>query len=81
MYLDNILIYTKDQGWGYIKVVQLVLDFLKKNSLFANLKKCRFHKNKVQFLGYVILIQGIRIEDKKIEAVKNWPELKSVRDL
>ena len=55
VYLDDILIYTKDQGQDYLEAVRWVLDFLRKNCLFANLKKCRFYKDKVQFLGYVIL--------------------------
>ena len=36
----------------------------------ANLKKCRFHENEVQFLSFVISAQDIKIE-KKIEAIKN----------
>ena len=35
----------------------------------------------MQFLGYVVLSQGTRMEDKKIKAVKNWPEPKSERDI
>ena len=78
MYLDDILIYTQDQNRGYMEAVQSILDLLRKNSLFANLKKCRFYKDEIQFLRYVILSQDIRIEDKRIEVVKNWPELKSI---
>ena len=58
-----------------------MLDFLRKNGLFANLKKCWFHKDEMQFLGYVVSSQGIRMEDERIEAVRNWPEPKSVRDI
>ena len=79
VYLDNILIYTEDQRWSHKEAVQWVLDILKKNGLFANLKKCWFHKDEVQFLGYVVLSQGIRMEDKKIKAVSNWPESKSIQ--
>ena len=81
VYLDDILIYIKNQGQGHINVVQWVLDFLRKNGLFANLKKCWFHKDKVCFLSYVISAQEVRIEDKQIEAVKNWLKSKSVRDI
>ena len=42
-----------------MKVVQWVLDILRKNGLFANLKKCQFHKNEVQFLDYIVLSLGI----------------------
>ena len=39
IYLDNIFIYTEDQGRGYMEAVRWVLDLLRKNGLFANLKK------------------------------------------
>ena len=81
VYLDDILIYTEDQGQDHVEAVRWVLDLLRKNGLFANLKKCRFHKDEVRFLGYVVSSQGIRMEDERIEAVKNWPEPKSVRDI
>ena len=81
VYLDDILIYTENQGQGHIEVVRWVLDLLRKNGLFANLKKCWFYKDKIQFLGYVVSSQGIRIKDERIKAIKNWPEPKSVRDI
>ena len=81
VYMDDIFIYTENQNWGHVKAVQWVMDFPRKNGLFANLKKCRFHKNEVRFLGYVVSSQGNRIEDEKIKVVKNWPKLKSVQDI
>ena len=81
VYLDDILVYTEDQDQGHVKAVRWVLDILRKNSLFANLKKCWFHKDEVWFLEYVISSQGIRMEDKRIKTVKIWPELKLVRDI
>ena len=64
VYLDDILIYTKDDGDGYVVAVQWVLEQLKKFLLYANLKKCQFHQDEVWFLGYVVSSKGIRIEDK-----------------
>ena len=43
VYLDDILISTENEGQGHVEAVQWVLDFLRKNGLFANLKQCRFH--------------------------------------
>ena len=43
VYLDDILIYTKDPGQPYVEVVCWVLDQFWKYSLFANLKKFCFH--------------------------------------
>ena len=47
VYLDDIFIYTKDQGGGHVEAVRWILDILRKNDLFVNLKKCWFHKNEV----------------------------------
>ena len=47
VYLDDILIYTENQGRGHVEAVRWVLNILRKNSLFANLKKCWFHKDEV----------------------------------
>ena len=55
VYLDDIFIYTKNPGQGHIEAVRLVLDILRRHRLFANLKKCQFYKDKVCFLGYVVL--------------------------
>ena len=42
-YLDNLLIYTDDDGCGHVAAVRWVLEQLRKFSLFVNLKKCQFH--------------------------------------
>ena len=57
------------------------LEQLRKFSLYTNLKKYRFHQDKVRFLGYVVFSKDIRIEDERIEVVKRWPEPQSVRDI
>ena len=43
VYLDDILIYTKDPGQLYMDAVRWVLEKLRKHGLFTNLKKCRFY--------------------------------------
>ena len=81
VYLDDILINTEDPGQAHVDAVWWVPNELRKNGFFANFKKCRFHKDKVRFLGYVISAQRVRIKEKRIDAVKNWPELKSINDI
>ena len=81
VYLDNILIYTKDLGQPHIKTVYWFLDQFWKYSLFANLKKCCFHQDEICFLGYVVSSKGISIEVKRIEVIWEWPEPKSIQDM
>ena len=81
LYLDDILIYTEDAGQAYVNAVCWVLEELRKHSLFANLKKCRFYKDEVRFQRYIVSAQGVQIEDKRIEAVRNWPKPKLIKDI
>ena len=81
VYLDDILIYTKDLGQPHIEAVRWVLDQLQKYSLLANLTKCHFHQDEVHFLEYIISSKRINMEVEQIEMVKKWPEPKSVQDI
>ena len=81
VHLDDILIYIIDACQGHVKAVWWVLGELQKHGLFANIKKCRFHQKEVRFLSYIVYCQEIRMEEKKIDAVKAWPEPKLVQDI
>ena len=47
VYLDDILIYTDDDGDGYIAAIWWVMKQLRKYLLYANLKKCQFYQEEV----------------------------------
>ncbi len=81
VYLDDILIHTENEGEEHVQAVRWVLDQLRKHLLYANLKKCRFHKDEVRFLGYIVSHQGIQMEEEQIKAVRDWPKPQSVRDI
>ena len=72
VYLNDIIIYTDDDGNGYIIAVRWVLKQLKKFLLYTNLKKCRFYQEEVWFLDYVLSSKDICMEDERILAVKQW---------
>nr|GEY44430.1 hypothetical protein [Tanacetum cinerariifolium] len=48
----------------------LVLEFLKKEKLYAKFSKCEFWLREVQFLGHVINSDGIHVDPSKIEIAK-----------
>ena len=60
MYLDNILIYTKEVKKHKSYVLQ-VLKALHCYGLFVKLKKCAFSKDFVEYLGFIIFKQGLSI--------------------
>ncbi|GJX93139.1 putative reverse transcriptase domain-containing protein [Tanacetum coccineum] len=52
--------------------LRLVLELHKKEKLYAKFSKCKFWLQEVQFLRHVINGDGIHVDPRKIEAVKNW---------
>ena len=71
VYLDDILIYANDKK-EHVHLVREVLKRLKDNCLFAKLPKCEFHKEEIDFLGYRISSQGVRMDPGKVQAVVDW---------
>jgi hypothetical protein len=61
MYLDNILIFLENKE-DYIKHVKIVLGRLREHKLYAKPSKCSFYKTEVNFLGYVVTQDRVKIE-------------------
>jgi len=57
------------------------LGILKEKKLYSKLSKCEFWMKEVQFLGHVILAQGITVEPSKVEVVLLWERPKSVTNI
>ena len=53
VYFDDILIYSKNIN-DHVVYLKSVLDVLRKEKLFANLKKCTFCTEKLVFLRFVM---------------------------
>ena len=49
-----------------------VLDCIAKADLRLKPEKCEWHKEEVEFLGYVVGRYGVKMSDKKIQVVKDW---------
>nr|GEV89458.1 putative reverse transcriptase domain-containing protein [Tanacetum cinerariifolium] len=50
----------------------LILRLLKKEELYAKFSKYDFWLSKVQFLGHLIVSEGIHVDPAKIESIKDW---------
>ena len=81
VYLDDILIYINNNEDRHVVAVKLMLEQLKKFLLFANLKKYRFYREEIWFLGYMISSKSIHMKDERIKAVKRWPKSQSIQDI
>ncbi|GJY67503.1 putative reverse transcriptase domain-containing protein [Tanacetum coccineum] len=61
--------------------LKLILEFLKKEELYAKFSKCDFWLSKVQFLCHVIDSEGIHVDLTKIESIKDWASPKTPTEI
>ena len=80
VYFDDILIYSKSLN-DHIEHLTCVLSVLRKEKLYANLKKCTFCTDHVVFLGYVVSSQGVAVDEEKIKAIQDWPTPKTISEV
>lgn len=80
VFSDDILIYSKTRE-GHVQHLGAVLELLQKNSFYIRLSKCEFGVASLVYLGHTILGEGVQPDQEKIEAVKAWPQPKSVKQV
>ena len=68
-YLNDIMIYSITLK-EHVQHVSQILECLNQRNLRLKLEKCEFHREKVDFLEFVVERHEIRINSKKIKAIK-----------
>ena len=66
VYLDDILIFRKTKE-EHIEHIRRVLQRLKEEKLLINLKKCSFMQEEIVYLGFVILVDGLKMDLEKVK--------------
>jgi hypothetical protein len=69
-YLNDIFIYSKTKE-EHIKHVTAILKALEKADIRINNAKSVFHVQRVNFLGYILIIDGVKMNLVKIAAIKD----------
>ena len=72
VYFDDILIYSRTID-DHVMHVRKVLEILRVEKLHANLKKCSFCMDRVNFLGFVVSSNGLEVNVEKVKAIREWP--------
>ena len=71
IYIDDIVVFSQTID-EHVRHLRQVLQLLRKNKLFGKMSKCEFGKEKMEFLRHVVSHDGIKIDLKKIQAVREW---------
>jgi hypothetical protein len=71
VFIDDILIFSKMEE-EHDKHLRLVLEKLRSNQFYAKFSKCEFWLTEVAFLGHVISVGGVSVDQSKVKDVLNW---------
>ena len=75
LYMDDAL--TVGKTWEeHLFNLEKMFENLQKNDMSCNPTKCEFGFTSIEYLGYQISTDGIKISQKKIEAIKKIKHLK-----
>ena len=80
IFLDDILVYSPDEE-THQQHLRLVLEKLREHQLYAKQSKCEFCKDAVDYLGHRVTAEGIYPDAQKLQAIKDWPLPKDMKQL
>ena len=79
-YLDDILIYSDDELEHQVHVKK-VLERLQNAGLQADIKKCEFGVKRIKYLGFIVSIDGIEVDPKKVKAIRTWKPPRTIKGI
>ena len=79
-FIDDVIVGMETKE-GHDKIVAEVIRKMEENDLYVKLEKYRWKVRKVEFLGVVIGLEVIKMEEGKVKGVLEWPTSKCVKDM
>ena len=73
VYMDDILIATKNDLTRHQEIVDAALDTLAKESYFLWPTKCIFEQQRIEYLGVIVDNASISIDPVKANGLRDWP--------
>ncbi|MBW0567109.1 hypothetical protein O181_106824 [Austropuccinia psidii MF-1] len=66
------MVFSKSEE-EHVTHVSTVLSGLRTNNLFAKASKCLFNVSSVEYLGYVVYSERLKMDKAKFQQILNWP--------
>ncbi|MBW0505127.1 hypothetical protein O181_044842 [Austropuccinia psidii MF-1] len=80
VYLDDIMVFSSSEE-DHVKHVAFVLQKLRDNNFFSKASKWLFHASSVEYLGYVVSSDVLKMDSSKVQQIINWPQPKNIKTL
>ena len=80
IYLNDIVIYFMNRE-QHIKDVKWMLNRLREHKFYINMKKCKFFKNNIDFLKFVVFSKKVQMQQDKIDVIQKWSASKNVSEI
>ncbi|MBW0502477.1 hypothetical protein O181_042192 [Austropuccinia psidii MF-1] len=80
VYLDDIMVFSKSEE-EHVTHVLTVLSRLRAKNLFPKASKCLFHVSSVEYLGYVVSSEGLKMDQANVQRILNWPPPRNLKAL
>ncbi|MBW0563175.1 hypothetical protein O181_102890 [Austropuccinia psidii MF-1] len=80
VYLDHVMVFSSSKE-EHVKHVASVLQRLRDNNLFSKASNCVFHASSVEYLGYVVSSEGLKMDSSKGQKILNLPQPKNIKAL
>ena len=79
-FIDDVIVGTEMEE-RHDELVGEIIKRLEENDLYIKLEKCKWKVRKIGFLGVVIGLKGIKMEEEKVKGVLDWLTPKYVKDM
>jgi len=79
-FINNMIVGMEDEE-GHNELVAEIVKRLEENDLYVKPEKCKWKVREVGFLGVVIGLEGIKMEEKKVKGILDWLTSKYVKNI
>ncbi|GJZ81075.1 gypsy/ty3 retroelement polyprotein [Tanacetum coccineum] len=80
VFFDDILVYNPNMQ-SHTEHLRLLFQTMRHHQLKVKLSKCVFEVSQVEYLGHVFSDKGVATDPTKIQAMKEWPIPKNLKQL
>jgi hypothetical protein len=80
IYIDDIVIYSKTAE-DHLQHIAKILQRLQKHGLRVKFSKCQLFKSEIEYLGYLVGKDGLKVNPAKIKAINEFPTPKDVKGI